>query len=124
KRKKLLLEGTYAVLAGEGAAQTYGCIKYLRGGAIYSIDFLRVVAIEEDIGVQIAVADMAIHRDLQPILCGDLTDCPQGVGNRAARHRDILAKLGGPDARHGGRDGTAGCPEAITLGGISGDAYF
>jgi len=70
----LLLEQTYPVLTGDGAAQLQCLLGDAIEGVVGGCPTVRVSVVEDDGGVEVAVARVAEDADPQVELCADLLD--------------------------------------------------
>src|SRR5262249_57450926 len=72
-------------------------------------------SVEQNVGVEVAVAGVAVGGDRQPQLLADLLEVLDRLGNARARHRDVLGDLVRPEAAQGIRKLAPDRPEVGAL---------
>src|SRR5439155_19594396 len=82
--------GADAVLCGHGPAESDGGPVEVRVGATHALAGGGIAALEHEVGVQVAVADMAEHTARQLVLHGDALDLDDHIGDPAARRADVV----------------------------------
>jgi hypothetical protein len=89
------LEAADAMLARQGPTQSQRHAKDIGGGAFHLFHLRRVALVEQNVGVQVAVASVAKDGNGDAPLARDLFDGCYCLRNGAARDRNVLAQLVG-----------------------------
>src|SRR5437588_8116463 len=112
------------MLAGDGAAHADAPRKdrFAAGASFFQV--AGFAGVEENDGVQVAIAGVKDVADGESVLAGGLADEIESGRDLGARHHAILHVIGGADAAHGAKGVFAALPEQIALLGGAGHAKF
>ena len=111
------------MFARERTAQGQGGGKQLADGSFHSVPFVLVPLVEQDIGVQVAIAGVPKDDDGQVVLQRDALDAPDHLGDGSTRHDNVFAQLVGTDPSQRGADGPPGPPQVLAFRIVRGDLY-
>src|SRR5512134_3978984 len=111
-----------AVLAGDRAADLDALLEHLAGELLGAMQLVRVVRVEQDQRVQVAVAGVEDVRAAQAVLALQFGDELQHRAEARARNRAVHAVVVGRDAAHRRERGLPAGPEPAALGFARRDA--
>src|SRR5262249_53285034 len=82
-----------AVLAGDAAAERNARLEYLAARRQHPLHLVRVTLVEQQNGMDVAVAGVEAVPDAEPVALAGRGDRSQDVGNPGARHHPVLGAV-------------------------------